>query len=83
MVEIQLFRYRQLVAIADLVDYGTPYLTVYGPKYEPYAAAQMNGPHIEFSSLMQNDHPITNNAQAQDFISILVASGDMLSGLEE
>lgn len=25
MVEIQLFRYRQLVAIADLVDYGTPY----------------------------------------------------------
>jgi uncharacterized protein (DUF885 family) len=83
MVEIQLFRYRQLVAISELVDYGTPYLSAYGPAYEPYAVAQMNGPHVEFSSLMQNDHPVTNKTQAQAFISRLVASGDMLSGLEE
>lgn len=83
MVEIQLFRYRQLLTIADLVDYGTPYLTVYGPKYEPYAVAQMNGPHITFFSLMQNNHPVTNLAQAQAYVSRLVASADMLSGLAE
>jgi uncharacterized protein (DUF885 family) len=83
MVEIQLFRYRQLLTIADLVDYGTPYLSAYGPGFEPYAVAQMNGPHVEFSSLMQNDHPVTNSAQAQAFIARLLASSDMLAGLEE
>jgi uncharacterized protein (DUF885 family) len=83
IVEIQLFRYRQLVEIADLVDYGTPYLTVYGPAFEPYAVAQMNGPHIEFPSLMQNDHPLTNSTEAEAFIARLVASGDMLAGLRE
>lgn len=83
IVEIQLFRYRQLITITDLVDYGTPYLSAYGPGYEPYAAAQMNGPHVEFSSLMQNDHPVTNSNEAKAFIARLIASGDMLSGLEE
>lgn len=83
MVDIQLFRYRQLVAIASLVDYGTPYLTAYGPAFEPYAVAQMNGPHVEFSSLMQNDHPVTTRAQAEAFVSRLVASGEMLAGLQE
>ena len=83
MVDIQLFRYRQLITIADLVDYGTPYLSAYGPGFEPYAVAQMRGPHVEFSSLMQNDHPVTNSAQAEAFISRLIASGAMLSGLEE
>jgi uncharacterized protein (DUF885 family) len=83
IVEIQLFRYRQLVEIADLVDYGTPYLTSYGPAYEPYAVAQMNGPHIEFPSLMQNNHPLTDSAEAEAFIARLIASADMLAGLEE
>jgi hypothetical protein len=40
IVEVQLFRYRQIQHIADLVDYGTPYLTIYGPAFEPYAVAQ-------------------------------------------
>ena len=83
MVEVQLFRYRQLLDIHSLVNYGTPYLTAYGPQFEPYAVAQMNGPHVEFPSFMQNDHAIENEEDAEAFILRLKASSEMLSGLEE
>jgi uncharacterized protein (DUF885 family) len=83
MVEVQLFRYRPIIEIGKLVDYGTPYLTQYGPMFEPYAVAQMNGPHVEFTSMLENDHPVTNADEAAAFIERLVASSDMLSGLQE
>jgi len=83
MVEVQLFRYRQIQHITDLVDYGTPYLTIYGPVFEPYAVAQMNGPHIELTSLLKNYHPLTSVDEAGAFISRLIASQDMLEGLAE
>jgi uncharacterized protein (DUF885 family) len=83
MVEVQLFRYRQIQHITDLVDYGTPYLTIYGPVFEPYAVAQMNGPHIELTSLLKNYHPLTSADEAGAFISRLIASQDMLEGLAE
>lgn len=83
MVEVQLFRYRQLLDIDALVDYGTPYLTSYGPMFEPYAVAQMNGPHVQLPSLLENNHPVTDVASAEAYIERLVASGDMLAGLEE
>lgn len=83
MVEVQLFRYRQILEIDQLVDYGTPYLTQYGPVFEPYAVAQMNGPHVEFTSMLENDHPVTNRDEAEAFIKRLVSSSDMLAGLKE
>ncbi|MEE4203259.1 MAG: DUF885 domain-containing protein [Halieaceae bacterium] len=83
MVDVQLFRYQQLLDIDALVDYGTPYLTSYGPMFEPYAVAQMNGPHIELTSLLENNHPVTDVASAEAYIERLLASGAMLAGLEE
>ncbi len=83
MVDIQLFRYQQLIEIDQLVDFGTPYLTVYGPAFEPYAVAQMNGPHIELTSLLENAHPVTNADEARAFIRRLEASSNMLAGLAE
>jgi len=81
--EMLLRRYGLLLTIRDLAGYGRPSLSMYGPVFEVYSVNQMNGPHIEFPSMMQEAHPVTSVGEAEAYIARLVGIEDVLGGLGE
>jgi uncharacterized protein (DUF885 family) len=81
--EMLLDRYGLMLEIRDLAGYGRPLLSAYGPVFEVYPANQFSAPYLEFPSLMQNAHPVTNADQAEAYIARLVAIESFLAGIEE
>jgi uncharacterized protein (DUF885 family) len=58
-------------------------LSIYGPGFEVYPANQMNGPYIDFPSMMQDAHPVTATDEAEAYIARLVGIEDVLAGIGE
>lgn len=81
--EMLLYRYGLILEIRDLVGYGRPLLSAYGPVFEVYPANQFSAPYLDFPSMMQNAHPVTNADQAEAYIARLVAIESFLAGIEE